>query len=280
MEDEPQCEKTQYQDEGGIHNWIPVVQMTFIIAEAGVNHGGSYERAQRLVDAAKAANADAVKFQLFRSQDLWGDDRIAHLELSADHMAKVYDHCIQVGIEFLCTPFGITELAWVKKHCASLKIASGCITRHDLLRAAKATGLPVILSTGMATYDDIRSALLILGKEMTTLLHCTSAYPAPPDQLNLRAMEAMRYFGCPVGYSDHADGILASVAAAAMGAEVIEKHLTLDRNAVGPDHKASIEPDQFALMAKQIRLVEMMLGSREKYVQPCEMPVYQQWRAQ
>lgn len=251
--------------------------MTFIIAEAGVNHGGNLETAMQLVEAAKAVGADAVKFQMFSSQALWGDERIAHLELPLE---AVYDYAISIGIEFLCTPFSIEALGWVKKHCNTIKVASGCIARHDMLRAARATSLPVILSTGMATYDDIRAAIGILGTDNTTLLHCTSAYPAPPDQLNLRAMEAMRYFGCPVGYSDHSDGILASVAAAAMGAEVIEKHLTLDRNAIGPDHKASIEPDQFALMVKQIRLVEMMRGSREKYVQPCEMPVYQQWRTQ
>ena len=254
--------------------------MTFIIAEAGVNHGGSYERAQRLVDTAKAAGADAVKFQLFSSKDLWRDDRIRHLEFTTDQMGEVYDRCIQVGIEFLCTPFSIESLGWVKKHCSTIKIASGCIAKYDLLRATDATGLPIILSTGMATYNDIREALAIIGDERTTLLHCTSAYPAPPDQLNLRAMEAMRHFGCPVGYSDHTDGILASVAAVAMGAEVIEKHLTLNRNSVGPDHKASIEPDQFALMVKQIRLVEMMRGSREKYVQPCEQLLFQQWRPQ
>lgn len=252
--------------------------MTFVIAEAGVNHGGNVKQAMKLADSALKANADAVKYQLFSSKDLWGDDRISHLELSLDDMSKVYDHCNRIGIQFLCTPFGITELAWVRNHCSILKIASGCIDRRDLLSAAKFTGIPVILSTGMATYDDIRNALNILGKENTTLLHCTSAYPAPLDQLNLRAMESMRFFGCPVGYSDHTNGTLASVVAAAMGAEVIEKHLTLDRNSLGPDHKASIEPDQFELMVKQIRLVEMMRGSREKYVQPSEMAVYSQWR--
>ena len=254
--------------------------MTFIIAEAGVNHGGNLDTAFRLIDEASAAGADAVKFQHFCSESLWGDTRIAHLEVRPESWHRIAERCRKANIEFMCTPFFVSGLIYLKSLLKRIKIASGCIAKKDLLKAAHDSGLPVILSTGMSTYDDIRDALNILGRDNTTLLHCTSAYPAPPDQLNLRAMEAMRYFGCPVGYSDHTDGILASVAAAAMGAEVIEKHLTLDRNGIGPDHKASIEPDQFKLMIDQIRLVEMMRGSREKYVQPSEMPVYSQWRGQ
>ena len=252
--------------------------MTYIIAEAGVNHNGSYATAKRLVDVARECGADAVKFQYFDSEKLWGDNRIAHLELTNTEIRALWQHCEHIGIEFLCTPFDVDGVKFLSKFVTRWKIASGCIDRKPLLRAIAATGLPVILSTGMSTFADIRNALAVLGAAQVTLLHCTSAYPCPIDQVNLRAMHAMKQLARPVGYSDHTEGILASLSAVAMGAEVIEKHLTLDRHMPGPDHRSSIEPHQFKSMVTSIRAIETMLGSPTKDVQPAEMPVFSQWR--
>ncbi len=254
--------------------------MTFIIAEAGVNHNGDFETAAALVGHAKEAGADAVKFQYFSSQALWGDDRIKHLELDIGKLIELRFACKDLGIEFMCTTFGVRELEQIAKHniLKRIKIASGCIAKHDLLKAAKETGLPIILSTGMSTYADIREALCIIGPHDVTLLHCTSAYPCPLDQVNLRAMQAMRVLGYPVGYSDHTEGVITALSAAAMGATVIEKHITLDRKQQGPDHKASIDPGSFRTLVESIRQIEVLLGEREKTVQPSEAECYKAWR--
>jgi N,N'-diacetyllegionaminate synthase len=160
----------------------------FVIAEAGVNHNGSLQMAKRLVEEAKEAGADAVKFQLFNSQKLWGDDRIKHLELRFADMAKLADHCNLAGIEFMCTPFGVEELIFLKPLLKRVKIASGCIARLPLLDAVAETGLPAILSTGMSGFGDIDLALKCLGRNVT-LLHCTSAYPCHLEDVNLSAMD-------------------------------------------------------------------------------------------
>lgn len=253
--------------------------MTFIVAEAGINHDGKWERALDLIDAAKSANADAVKFQMFTSNALWGDDRIKHLELQPDVYPALKAHCDEIGIEFMCTPFDAWSVSYLAPMLKRVKIASGCIRRKPLLRAARDTRLPVILSTGMATWPEIREALTIIGRDETTLLQCTSSYPCKPEDVNLKAMSGLRITGCQVGFSDHTEGILASLAAAAKGAKVIEKHLTLDCLAQGPDHASSIEPGLFAQMVKGIREVEKMLGTVEKYPRQCEKSLHEQWRS-
>ena len=247
----------------------------FVIAEAGVNHGGSVEQALRLVDVAKQAGADAVKFQFFDSRVLWGDDRIKHLELRFADFERIEQHCSEAGVEFMCTPFGVAELLLLKPMLKRVKIASGCITRKPLLEAARDTGLPIILSTGMSTTDEIFDAIDILIERNVTLLHCTSAYPAPISDVNLIAMTKL---GKPYGYSDHTLGITIPIAAAALGASVIEKHLTLDRTAEGPDHKASIEPNEFRVMVSAIRVVEEALGDGVKRVMPSEQKLREAWR--
>ena len=253
----------------------------FIIAECGVNHDGSVDTAKRLIDAAKEAGADAAKFQFFKSQKLWGDLRIKHLELRFSEMVMLYHYCQQVGIEFMCTPFGIEEVVLLGHLVKRWKVASGCITRRGILEAVRDTKLPAIISTGMASLEEISMAIDIIGAPgKLTLLHCTSAYPCPIDQVNLKAMKTLKaIYGRPVGYSDHTKGITVPIAAVAMGAEVIEKHLTLDCTATGPDHKASIEPDEFRVMVSAIRTVEESLGSGGKEVQKCEMELRQAWRA-
>lgn len=249
---------------------------TFIIAEAGVNHNGNVKLAERIIYEAKAAGADAVKFQHFNSMRLWGDDRIAHLELSNDDMLALKDYADDVGIEFCCTPFGVPELEFLAPLLRRIKIASGCRRNYELLYAAHKTGLPVILSTGMSTIKDIQKALGMLSANVT-LLHCTSAYPCPINEVNLKAMDTLRVLSGSVGYSDHTEGINIALAAVARGATVIEKHLTLDRDAVGPDHKASIEPKEFKIMVDAIRNIEIAIGTGEKKPQPSEAAVIEAW---
>ena len=252
----------------------------FVIAEAGVNHGGIFWSAMDLVDAAKDVGADAVKFQMFSSQKLWGDDRIAHLELPAKAYTALKAHCDEIGIEFMCTAFGVEELQFLLDiGIRRIKIPSGLVKDRELIREASRTPLPVILSTGMCGITDLFPALAILANRNVTLLHCTSAYPCPLEDVNLSAMDKLREtFEYPVGYSDHTDWILASIAAVARGAVVIEKHFTLDRNEKGPDHKSSIEPYQFAEMVAQIRTVETMLGDGHKKVRPSELELREVWR--
>ena len=251
--------------------------MTFIIAEAGVNHGGNFGTALKLVDAAKSTGADAVKFQMFDSRKLWGDDRIKHLELSQPQMRDLAAYAKSAGIEFLCTPFGLEELEFITPLSRRIKIASGCLTNHDLLAAIR-PNMPVILSTGMSTPEEIGAAVRILGTERPlALLHCTSSYPCRLEDVNLLAMRALSVHGL-IGYSDHTAGITTAIAAVALGARIIEKHLTLDRNADGPDHKASITPIYFSAMVDGIRAVELALGDGIKRVMPCEEPLRKLWR--
>ena len=251
-----------------------------VIAEAGVNHGGHLAVALMLTDEAKEAGADIVKFQLFSSQSLWGDDRIRHLELTWPEMEIVYRHCKDIGIEFLCTPFGIDELLFMKPMLKRVKVSSGMFQKQSFLKAVVETGLPVIASTGMAGLGQIENCVSPLGPlplDRTTLLHCVSSYPCSIEDCNLAAILTMRARYPSVGYSDHTAGILAPVIAAALGAEVIEKHLTLSRNAEGPDHKSSIEPAAFKAMVHSIREAVQALGGGVKMPQDCERETMKAW---
>ena len=274
----------------------------FLIAEAGVNHNGQLDLALQLVDAARAAGADAVKFQTFRAEDLalpgtataayqqgaTGEtDQFAmlrKLELSAEQHQIVAAHCARVGIEFMSTPFSEEAVdLLVSLGVRRLKLSSGEIVNRPLLTKAAATGLPLILSTGMATLDEVKQAVGWVQSAWTqreghvpalTLLQCTSAYPAPDDALNLRAIATLHTeTGLPTGYSDHSLGNAAALAAVALGACVIEKHITLDRNLPGPDHRASSEPAEFAALARDIRRIEAMLGDGIKAPRPDEIDV-------
>ena len=259
----------------------------YIIAEAGVNHNGSFETACKLVDAAKAAGADCIKFQTFKSENLvshnakkadyqkntTGDgsqlEMLKKLELSYDEFMSLKKYCDKVGICFLSTPFDLESIDFLNSvDMLFWKIPSGEITNLPYLLKVAKTGKEVILSTGMSNLDEVGAALDVLkenGAGTITLLHCTTEYPAPFIDVNLRAMQTMRdKFGLDVGYSDHTPGIEIPVAAVAMGATVIEKHFTLNRNMEGPDHKASLEPDELAAMVKAIRNVEMAIGTGEK----------------
>ncbi|MCP9941915.1 N-acetylneuraminate synthase [Cyanobium sp. ATX 6E8] len=273
---------------------------TVVIAEAGVNHNGDLALARRLVEAAAAAGADAVKFQTFSAADLASADApkaayqtendgagsqrqmLERLELSSEQHHALADHCRKCGIAFLSTAFGVRELELLLElGIGAIKVPSGEVTHRPLLEAmaaaAAARRLPVYLSTGMCNLGDVEDALQVfldagVPRAQVTLLHCLSAYPAPEDQLNLRALTTLaNAFGCPVGYSDHTLGLTAPVAAVALGAVVIEKHLTLDANLPGPDHRASLEPQPFAAMVAAIRSCERMLGDGIKQAQPVEL---------
>jgi N,N'-diacetyllegionaminate synthase len=257
----------------------------FVIAEAGVNHNGELSLALRLCDAARAAGADAVKFQTFRAEDLvvpgaptaayqarqtGQQDQFAmlqRLELTQAQHEAVKAHCDSIGIEFFSTPFSIGAVDMlVGLGVRRLKLSSGELTHRALVERAAAAGLPLLVSTGMATMDEIREALQWIadargGLDAVTVLHCTSAYPAPDEALNLSAIRSMaRDLALDIGYSDHSLGVEAALAAVALGAQVIEKHLTLDRGLPGPDHSASLEPAEFSRMVAGIRRVSAMLG--------------------
>lgn len=258
--------------------------MTFIVAEGGCNHQGDLGTAILLANAAKECGADTVKYQHFRAADLQPEryDLLKPLELTDAEMLNIKWHCDAIGIEFMCTPFGVRECEFLAPLLKRVKVASGCLTNWPLLAAVKATRLPVILSTGMSDEKRIDAALAELGyySEGTpvTLLQCTSAYPCRAEDANLRAMDELaQAFSAEVGFSDHTQGITVALAAVARGATVLEKHLTLDRNAEGPDHKASIEPDEFRIMVNAIRTIEAALGDGRKVARECEAETRRTW---
>ncbi|WP_395687129.1 N-acetylneuraminate synthase [Caenimonas koreensis] len=261
----------------------------FVIAEAGVNHNGDLGMAMQLCEEALDAGADAVKFQTFRAEDLvvpgaptaqyqerqtGSTDQFAmlrSLELSRSQHQKLKAHCDKIGIEFFSTPFSVDAVDMlVDLGVKRLKMSSGELTHRALVEHAAKQRMPLIISTGMATMDEIREALQwIRGArgdlEGVTVLHCTSAYPAPDESLNLEAIRTMaRDLGVEIGYSDHSLGIEASIAAVCVGATLIEKHLTLDNALPGPDHSASLEPGEFKRMVDGIRRVTAMLGDGVK----------------
>ena len=260
----------------------------FIIAEAGVNHNGDLEMAHRLIDAAVDAGADAVKFQTFTTERVISRsapkanyqvettggtesqfDMVKALELPGEAFAQLMAHCQERNILFLSTPFdheSVELLAGLG--VAAFKIASGEITNLPLLEHVARNGKPMIVSTGMAAIGEVETAVRTIeeaGNPAIALLHCVSNYPAEPSDVNLRAMDTMaRAFGVPVGYSDHTLGLEVPLAAVALGASVIEKHFTLDSSLTGPDHRASLEPDELARLVSGIRTVQESLGHGRK----------------
>jgi N,N'-diacetyllegionaminate synthase len=267
----------------------------FIIAEAGVNHNGRLSTALRLVAAAKRAGADAVKFQTFKAERIASAgaalapyqrrrlgragsqlDMIRKLELSAGDHERIIARCRKLGIVFMSTPFDEDSADLLARlGLRRFKIPSGEITNKGLLQHVASKGFPMILSTGMADLAEVAKAVRWIREKSRaplTLLHCVTEYPAPVDQINLKAMATLRKaFRLPVGYSDHTPGIDVAVAAAALGACVIEKHLTLDREMPGPDHAASLEPAEFKAMVDSVRRAESALGDGLKRPAACEL---------
>ena len=266
----------------------------YIIAEAGVNHNGSKELAYKLIDAAKKAGVDCIKFQTFKAENLVSHnaakadyqkdttgegsqiDMLKKLELSYDDFVDLKKYCDQEGICFLSTPFDFESINFLNGlDMPFWKIPSGEITNLPYLVALAKTKKPVVMSTGMCRMNEIEEAMRVLkdnGTPSIKLLHCNTEYPTPYEDVNLNSMKTMAdAFDVEVGYSDHTKGIEVPVAAVALGATIIEKHFTLDRNMEGPDHKASLEPDELAQMVASIRHIEKALGSADKKPSPSEM---------
>lgn len=297
-----------------------------VIAEAGVNHNGSLDRALEMVDVAASAGADVIKFQTFAADSLARPDAelaeyqkrssggpqtqwelLKGLELSREEFIEIKQRCVERGVLFLSTGFTLPELDFLVSELSipMIKIASGDLTFAPMLVAAAQTGLPVVLSTGMANLDEIAEALTFLAvgygmdagylpadtvpsrkvrdgawesklirqrvRESVTVLHCTTQYPAPVEDLNLRAMVSIaEAFDVKVGYSDHSMGDYAAIAATALGATIVEKHFTLDRSLEGPDHAASMEPDELTRLVRTLRDVHTAMGSGVKECQPSE----------
>ena len=261
----------------------------FIVAEAGVNHNGDIKIAKKLIDAAKEAGADAVKFQTFKAEKLVTKDTdmaeyqkenigrmetqfdmLKKLELEEDDFFELKKYCDKKGIIFLSTPHSnewsvdLLEKLGVEAY----KIGSGDLTNIPFLEYAAKIGKPIIISTGMANMEEVKEAVETIkntGNDKIVVLHCTTDYPCDLNDVNLRAMEKMRReLGALVGYSDHTVGITTPIAAVSLGAVLIEKHFTLDRNMEGPDHKASIEPHELKRMVEEIRKIEKVMGNWEK----------------
>ncbi len=269
----------------------------FIIAEAGVNHNGNLDLAYQLIDVAKDAGADAVKFQTFKAEKVvskladkaeyqkktTGSDKpqlemIKKLELSFDDFIKLKKYCDKKEIIFLSTPFDHQSIDFLYDLVDIYKIPSGEIINYPYLKYIVAKNKPIIMSTGMANLGEVEEAIntimAVNSKTKISLLHCTTNYPTPYEEVNLKAMQTLAAtFKLPVGYSDHTLGIEVPVAAVAMGAKIIEKHFTLDKNLPGPDHKASLEPDELKEMVKAIRNIEVALGDGIKKSNKSEIEI-------
>ena len=271
------------------------MKKTLIIAEAGVNHNGKIHLAKELAKKAKEAGADIVKYQTFVPELLVSRyalkaeyqqkndpkaenqlDMLKRLCLTKKEFIELKAYCNDIGITFLSTPFDLESIKFLEELDIPLwKIPSGEIENLPYLEKLGKTGKPVIMSTGMASLEEIRSALKVLkenGTREISLLHCTTQYPAPMDSVNLRAMETLgKEFGVHVGYSDHTEGIEVAVAAVSLGAQIIEKHFTLDKTMEGPDHIASLEPTELKKMVCAIRNIEKAMGSDKKEAAGCEI---------
>lgn len=265
-----------------------------IIAEAGVNHNGSVPLAKEMIRRAADCGADVIKFQTFepkalvtrsarkaayQEQATGGSEgqlaMLQKLQLPREAYPELIEECGKCGIEFLSTPFDLSSIRLLEElKIKCWKVPSGEITNLPYLEAVAQTGKPIILSTGMAELCEVERALEILrtGGAPITLLHCTTEYPAPFEEVNLRAMRTLHeYFSLPVGYSDHTKGIEIPIAAAALGAVILEKHFTLDQTMPGPDHRASLEPKGLQAMVKAVRHIGAALGNGDKQPMPSEV---------
>lgn len=264
------------------------MKRVYIIAEAGVNHNGDINIAKKLVDIAKEAGANVVKFQTFQADNLASKyaqkakyqlhttnekesqkEMLKKLELTYDMHVDLIQYCKKIGIEFMSTPFDMDSIDLLESVGMNLyKIPSGEITNLPYLRKIGSLKKSVIMSSGMSTMAEVKEAIKVLyesGATDVSVLHCNTQYPTPMQDVNLNVMNSIRKeVGVRVGYSDHTEGIEVPIAAVAMGAEIIEKHFTLDKTMEGPDHKASLEPDELKAMVKAIRNIEMALGDAEK----------------
>jgi N,N'-diacetyllegionaminate synthase len=275
-------------------NYFSTLQQSFIIAEIGVNHNGDINLAKKLVEAAKSSGADAVKFQTFTAESLVSPgtpkvhyqlntsaidethyEMLKRLELSKEDHFDLATYCQRLEIDFISTPYDIQSAAFLAEmNVPFFKTASADIVDIPLQRFIAATGKPTMIATGMASIGEVERVVNIyeeIGNANIVLLHAVSNYPCSDESLNLRAMNTLaESFSLPVGFSDHSVGYLGAVLSIAMGAKVIEKHFTLDKSMIGPDHNASSTPSEFSELVCKIRRAERMLGSAKKNCQPEE----------
>jgi len=276
--------------------WVGDGHPCFIVAEIGINHNGDMDLVRRLVDAAADAGCDAVKFQKRTVDVVYSPEELARprespfgdtngdlkraLELGREEYEAIDAYCRDRGILWFasCWDEGSVDfIAQFDPPC--FKIASACLTDHDLLRHHRQFGKPVILSTGMSTMDEIRRAVEVLGQDQLVILHCTSTYPTKPEELNLRVIETLRKeLECPIGYSGHEVGLQTSLAAVVLGASVLERHITLDRAMWGSDQAASVEPQGFARLVRDVRVIERALGDGIKRVYDSELAIRKKLR--
>jgi N-acetylneuraminate synthase len=272
-------------------------QPVYIVAEIGINHNGDLNTAKRLIDAAKVAGCDAVKFQK-RTPDKcvppeqrdilretpWGLitylEYRCRVEFGHEEYQEIDRYCRERGITWFASVWDEESVDFLEAfELPYYKIPSAALTNHALLRHARATGRPIILSTGMSTMEQIRAAVNVLGIENLLITHCTSTYPCKPEELNLRMIQALqREFDCPIGYSGHEVGLQTSYAAVVLGACYVERHITLDRAKWGSDQAASVEPHGFARLVRDIRVTEQALGDGVKKVYKSERPIMQRLR--
>ena len=264
---------------------------TYVIAEIGLNHNGDVEIAKQLIDVARRAGADAVKFQK-RTPEIatpahmrdvpretpWGTmsylEYRYRVEFGRDEYVEIGDYATLAGLDWFASPWDVPSVDFLEDlNVVAHKVASASLTDTALLEALRATGKPIILSTGMSTLEQIDRAVEVLGRENLILLHATSTYPMEPDEANLRVIPALqqRYAGVPVGYSGHERGLQISLAAVALGAVAVERHITLDRTMWGSDHSASLEPAGLEHLVRDIRVIEDALGDGAKRVFPGEL---------
>jgi N-acetylneuraminate synthase len=269
----------------------------YIIAEIGINHNGSVELAKKLIDASVHAGCDAVKFQKrtpeicvppeqreMRRSTPWGYitymEYRHRVEFGEAEFREIDRYCRDAGIAWFASCWDEPSVDFLHKfEPPCVKIPSAALTDAGLLRHARATGRPLILSTGMSTLQQIETAVEVVGTDSLVIAHCTSSYPCDPEELNLRMIQTLRQrFPCPVGYSGHEVGLPTTIAAVVLGASLLERHITLDRAMWGSDHAASIEPQGFERLVKYVRTVEGALGSGMKQVYPSELPLMQRLR--
>ncbi|HAM45307.1 MAG TPA: N-acetylneuraminate synthase [Propionibacteriaceae bacterium] len=263
---------------------------TYVVAEIGINHNGDLNIAKELILAAKDAGVDAVKFQkrtpeVCTPRDQWEIERDTpwgrmtyieyrhRVEFGADEFRQIDEYCAEIGIDWFASPWDVESVEFLMAYNPKVfKVASACLTDDDLLTAMRDTGRTVILSSGMSTPAQIRHAVELLGSDQIVLLHATSTYPAPADQLNLRMIDTLNseYPNVPIGYSGHEVGLQTTLCAVALGACMVERHITLDRSMWGSDQSASVEPEGMRRLVRDIRVIEESLGDGVKKVYPAE----------
>lgn len=278
------------------NRWVGEGEQPFIVAEIGINHNGDVNLAKKLIDMAVFAGCDAIKFQKRTIELVYTPEELSKerenpfgttngdlkrgLEFGEREYREIDKYCKQRGIMWFASPWDVKSVDFLEKlNVPVYKIASACLTDDELLKHVKKTKKPIIMSTGMSNVEQIKKAVNLVGEKKLILLHCTSTYPSKDEELNLHVIPWLKKtFNCPIGYSGHETGVYPSLVATVLGANVVERHITLDRAMWGSDHAASLEPDGLNRLVKSIRLLSSWLGDGKKKVFESEIPIIQKLR--